>query len=137
MSDRILQKYTGKSADKMIDAAATEESEITDDLGAFGWLPGVRDGAVMLELRKKNGNVLAVGYAMLDPIEFDPSEGVTLHSAGRKIRITGRNLNSEVRPGVRLFRGITRHKVAWIQEADEPAAMQAGKGATVVEAIVW
>ena len=91
----------------------------------------------MLELRKKNGNVLAMGYAMLDLIEFDPSEGVTLHSAGRKIRITGRNLNSEVRPRVRLFRGITRHKVAWIQEADEPAAMQAGKGATVVEAIVW
>jgi hypothetical protein len=137
MSDSILRKYTGKGTDRIVDAVATEESETTDDLGAFGWLRGVRDRAVMLELRKKNGNVLAVGYAMLDPIEFDPSEGITLHSAGRKIRIKGRNLNAAVRPDVRLFQGITRHKVAWVQEADGPTALQAGKSATVIEKIEW
>ena len=126
MSDRILQKYTGKGTDRIVDAAATEESETTDDLGAFGWLRGVRDRAVMLELRKKNGNVLAVGYGWLERVEFAPSEGITLHLVGQKIRIKGRNLNGEVRPGVRLFQAVTRHKVAWVKEADGPTALQAG-----------
>lgn len=40
----------------------------------------------------------------------------------------GRNLNGEVRQGVSLFAGIGRHKVPWIQEADEPAAIVAGRG---------
>jgi hypothetical protein len=56
---------------------------------------------------------------------------------GQTIRITGRNLNGEVRPGVRLFQAITRHKVVWIQEADEPTALQAGKSATIVQKIEW
>ena len=91
----------------------------------------------MLELRKKNGNVLAIGYGWLERVEFDPSEGITLHLVGQKIRIKGRNLNGAVRPDVRLFQGIARHKVAWIQEADGPTAMQAGKAATVIENIEW
>ena len=56
---------------------------------------------------------------------------------GPKIRIRGRNLNGEARPNVRLFQGISRHKVAWIQEANEPAELQAGKSATIVEKIEW
>ncbi len=134
MSDKFLQKYTGKSGDKPIGSVATDEPETADDLGAFGWLRG-RDRAIMLELRKKNGNVLAIGYSWLERVEFDPSEGITLHLVGQKIRIKGRNLNSEVRPNVRLFQGITRHKVPWVQEADEPTALQSGKTATVVERI--
>jgi hypothetical protein len=138
MSDnRILQKYTGKGTDRIIDAGVAEESETADDLAAFGWLRGVRDRAVMLELRKKNGNVLAIGYGWLERVEFDPSDGITLHLVGQKIRIKGRNLNSEAWPNVRLFQGITRHKVAWIQEADGPTAMQAGKSATLVTEITW
>ena len=80
---------------------------------------------------------MAVGYSWLERVEFDPSEGITLHLAGQKIRIKGRNLNGEVRPNVRLFQGITRHKVAWIQEADRPTELGAGKQAMVVEAIEW
>ncbi len=134
MSDKFLQKYTGKSGDQSISSAATDEPEIADDCGAFGWLHG-RDRAIMLELRKKNGNIVAVGYSWLERVEFDPSEGITLHLASQKIRIRGRNLNGEIRPNVRLFQGITRHKVPWIHEADEPAALQASKTATVVEKI--
>ena len=136
MSDKFLQKYTIKGDDQSISSAATDEPEIADDLGAFGWLRG-RDRAIMLELRKKNGNVLAIGYGWLERVEFDPSEGIMLHVVGQKIHIRGRNLNGEARPNVPLFQGIARHKVPWIQEADEPAAFRAGKTATVVEAIEW
>lgn len=136
MSDSLLRKYTGSQVEDSPDLPDTE-AEILDDLGVFGWLRGTRDRAIMLELRKKDGNVLAVGYAWLERAEFDPSVGITLHVVGKTIRIKGRNLNAELRPNVRLFQGITRHRVPWIQEADGPTTMEAqGKG-TLVEKIEW
>ena len=116
MSDNVLQRYTGRGTDS-VDGI----DEPCDDHVVFGWLRGARDRSVMLELRKKNGNILAVGYAWLDRAEFDPSVGITLCLGGQKIIIRGRNLNTEVRPEVRLFQGICRHRVPWIQEADQVA----------------
>jgi hypothetical protein len=136
MSDSLLRKYTERQSEDRSDHTELE-AEILDDLGVFGWLRGTRDKAIMLELRKKDGNVLAVGYAWLERAEFDPSLGITLHVVGKTIRIKGRNLNSELRPNVRLFQGITRHRVPWIQEADGPTTMESqGKG-TLVEKIEW
>jgi hypothetical protein len=137
MSDKILQKFAAKAGEKAANLAIADEPDIVDDLGTFGWLRGMHERAVMLELRKTNGNILAVGYGWLERAEYNPSEGITLHVVGRQIRIRGRNLNAEVRPLVRLFQGITRHRVPWVQEISELAAMRAGKGETVVEAIEW
>ena len=138
MSDRLFQKLLSKTAEPPPTMAFTStEPEGVDDLGSFGWLRGVRDRAVMLELRKKTGNILAIGYGWLERAEFDPSEGITLHLVGQTIRLQGRNLNAEIQPQVRLFSGITQHRVAWIQEAGGAGSMQAAPGATVVEAIEW
>jgi hypothetical protein len=136
MNDRILTKFTTR-ADSRTEPVLPNDVEATDDLGAFGWLRGVRERALMLELRKKNGNILAVGYSWLEKAEFDPSEGITLFISGQKITIKGRNLNAECGPRVRLFQGLTRHRVPWIQEADEPKRLQASKAATVVDGIEW
>lgn len=111
------------------------EDESPVDLGAFGWLRGVRDRAIMLELRRKDGSVVALAYAWLERADFDPSVGITLKFGGEKVNITGRNLNANARPNVRLFDGIVRHRVPWIQEADRPAAMEAGRGDIVVDGI--
>ena len=137
MSNRFLQKYKNGAADSGIDSGAAEEIETADDFGTFGWLRGIRDRAAMLELRKANGNILAVGYGWLERVEFDPSDGITLHFVGHKIRIQGRHLNSEARPHLRLFQGLVRHKVPWIQEADRATVLEADKSATVVEIIEW
>jgi hypothetical protein len=51
------------------------------------------------------------------------------------IKISGRNLNAESRPNVRLFAGILRHRVPWIQEMDEPAILEAAKDAVVIEEV--
>ena len=133
MNDSVLQRFASKANEN----AEPLEAEQIDDLGAFGWLRGTRDRAVMLELRKKDGNILAVGYAWLDKAEFDPSQGITLHLGGHKITIRGRHLTQEVRPNVRLFQGICRHRVPWIQEADEPAVMEARNQGVLVEEIGW
>ncbi len=131
----LLEKYTGRKVDETGEPAA--EPEAVDDLGAFGWLRGVRDRALMLELRRRSGDIMAVGYAWLERVDFDPSIGITLHVVGQKICIRGRNLNAESRPNVRLFLGITRHRVPWIQEADPAAQLEAGRGATLIEKIEW
>lgn len=134
MSDGpMLQRYLGERDQR---GGATTEL-VTEDLGAFGWLRGVRERALMLELRRKDGSIRAVGYAWLERVEFDPSEGITLCMPGAEIRIKGRNLNSELRPFVRLFEGITRHRVPWVQETDRTEALQAATGVTIIETIDW
>lgn len=137
MTDSLLNKYIQRSPSDANENSQLADLEPLEDLGSFGWLRGVRDRAVMLELRKKDGNILAVGYAWLDKAEFDPSTGITLHIGSQTIKLRGRHLNTEIRPHVRLFQGITRHRVPWIQEADEPTAMESQGQGTLVEEIEW
>lgn len=139
MSDNLLQRYarpvtrtTEQAPLSIVESTGDELS----DCGAFGYLRGLRERAIMLELRKKDGNIKAIGYAWLSQAEFDPSVGITLHVAGQQIRIVGRNLNAEVRPNVRLFESLLRQRVLWIQESDEPTLMQAEPEDTVIDRIV-
>ncbi len=129
----VLEKYARPKVNG--DAAPADDPEESDDLGSFGWLRGVRDRAVMLELRHKDGTMTAFGYAWLERLEFDPSEGITLKFTGATVKITGRNLNAERRPNVRLCAGILRHRVPWIQEAAGAQLLEAPTDATVIETI--
>jgi hypothetical protein len=135
--ETILTRYADRVAEERADPLVRLESEGPEDLGAFGWLRGIRERALMLELRKRDGEVLAIGYGWLERAEFNPSTGITLHIAGQQIRIAGRNLNAEVRSTVRLFEGVTRHRVQWIQESSRAASLRAPDTACVVEAIQW
>jgi hypothetical protein len=133
----IFQRHANRTADSVVENLRPEDEQLTNDFGCFGWLRGSRERAVMLELRKKNGDILAIGYHRIDEAEFDPSEGITLHTPTRRIQIKGRHLNAEVRPAMRLFEGITRHRVPWVREAGEPERMEASAEAPFVEAIEW
>lgn len=135
-TDKLLDKYTKRSPVADVQKPEPEADE-AEDLGCFGWLRGVRDRSIMLELRKKNGHILAVGYSWMERVEFDPSDGITLHLPGRKIRITGSGLNSEARPTVRLFDGVIRHRVPWIREADRAELLKSNSDEVVVEDIAW
>ena len=137
MSGKILDRYSGRGSELVAEASAGADDDGTEDLGVFGWLRGTRDRSVMLELRKKTGDILAIGYGWIERIEFDPSKGITLKCGRQEIRIKGRNLNGEARPLVRLFQGLTRHRVPWIQEAGQGAALIADKQAPVIESIEW
>lgn len=130
---RLMSRELGGNASVQ---EGEDESEIAD-LGTFGFLRGSRERATMLELRKKDGNILAIAYGYIDKAEFNPSEGIILHHAGHKILIKGRNLNVEAMPKVKLFEAITRHRVPWIREASEPDRMSASMGTLVVESIEW
>lgn len=136
MTDKLLDKYTKRAPTS--DASPVEaEPDEAENLGCFGWLRGVRDRSLMLELRKKDGHVLAVGYSWLERVEFEPEEGITLHLPGRKVRIKGSGLNTDCRPTVRLFDGIIRHRVPWIRESDRTELLQAENDAVTIESIAW
>jgi hypothetical protein len=130
-NDSVLDRFSSKVANG--DATLQPDHDAADDLGAFGWLRGVRDRAIMLELRHKDGSITAYGYAWLKKATLNPSGEIVLDFSGETVKITGRNLNGEIRPHVRLLNGIVRHRVPWIQESDGPSAMEAAKDAVVIE----
>lgn len=129
----VLDRYVKPQTE--IDVGSAEQSDDPVDLGVFGWLRGVRERAVMLELRHKDGTMRAFGYAWLERIEFNPSEGLMLKFTGATVKIQGRNLNRNISPGVRLWSGLVRHRVSWIQEASGAATIASALEATVIETI--
>ncbi|HEX4054701.1 MAG TPA: hypothetical protein VHX86_10590 [Tepidisphaeraceae bacterium] len=139
MSDEIIRKYLSRNGGgPPTDPDPESDSDGTEDVGgAFGWVRGVRDRAISLELRKKDGTILAINYSWIERFEFEPSEGITLYAGGKKLTIKGRNLNAETRPLIRLFSGLCRHRVPWVVEADLAAQLKAGPAATVIDQIVW
>lgn len=129
MSESMVDKYAKRS--QGIEAAMPEPEDPESDLGCFGWLRGARERAVSLELRKKDGRILAIGYSWIDHIEYDPDNGITLHTPDRTVRIIGSGLNTEVRPGVSLFGGLIRHRVPWIREAERVDGLDCSSQAPV------
>lgn len=138
MSDDTLDRFwSGRELEPHMAAVAAPIESDTDDLGCFGVLRGVAERAVALELRQRDGIIKAISYAWIERYEYDPSQGIKLFAAGTEVAIIGRNLNKEVRPNLRLFEAIVRHRVPWLCEIDDSATMQAPKTATVIESIQW
>jgi hypothetical protein len=132
MSDRILPRYAaGRQHTAKFEEPANDDA--IDDLGCFAWLRGMRERAPMLEFRRKDGRSVAYDYSLLRKVEFDPSEGITLHIDEEKIRIIGRNLDDESRPGIQLLRGIHYRRVPWVRELDEDELFKAPEATTVIE----
>jgi hypothetical protein len=131
-----LQKYVDRFNDGTESGAGSDAEE---NLGAFGLLRGTRDRADFLELKKKSGDIRAVGYGWIENVDFDPSPAcITLHfNAGRTVKIKGRNLNAVTRQQLSLLGGILRLRVLWIVESDQSTTFQADKDVVVVETIEW
>ncbi|QDT53004.1 hypothetical protein Pan44_10190 [Caulifigura coniformis] len=116
-------------------ATPPKSDEVVDDYVAFGWLRGVKERAISLELRRRNGNVTAIGYAWLQKVEWNPSTGITLWFGNEKFTIQGQNLNAEVREDVRLFDGLIRHKVPWVQESSTNSQFESDGRSVRIESI--
>ncbi len=136
MTDRPPEHYSKRERTNGVESGSPDDDEI-HDLGTFGFLRGSKERATMLELRRKDGTTLAVGYGWIEKISFDPSDGITLHVVEQRIRIKGRNLNREVHPKVRLYEAICRHRVPWLREADRATDLAAGNNDAIIESIEW
>lgn len=134
MSDKGLARFTDRFSVAPEPAAAQPDAESEEvSAGAFGYLRGVRDRALMLELRFKDGSVIALSYAMLDRASFDPSDGIRLRFPGQEVLIAGQHLNEG--RGVGLFDAIVRHRAVWIREASRADLLDTRRAGAIVEAI--
>ncbi|HEX4613165.1 MAG TPA: hypothetical protein VH092_33560 [Urbifossiella sp.] len=113
LSDRILSRRAGAAPD---DPDACDDC---DDCGAFGLLRGVKERSLMLDFRLTGGNRVAVAYALLEQVAFDPSEGITLRFFGVTVTLRGRNLARPAAGSTSLLEGLHRHRVSWVAEAEE------------------
>jgi hypothetical protein len=116
-----------------------EESE-EQSCAAFGYLRGIREQALMLELRFRNGNREFYPYGLLGPVRYNPSVGLLLRYSGDVVTlvlIRGSNLDALVHQGaVNLTdRGIQRHRILWIREMDEAELCRPPKGEPTIDRI--
>jgi hypothetical protein len=112
----------------------TEDGEARD--GAFGIIRAPRERALMIELHKRDGTILAVPYAMIEQMRYSPGEGITLHAGTLEIRIRGRHLTGNGSP-VGLFSALASHRVLWAQEQCRLKSLEVGREAILIESIQW
>lgn len=133
MSDNPKTAFASRFASEPPSVVIEPEAE--ENLTAFGYLRGVKERALMLEMRLKDGSSVAYSYALLDRASFDPSDGIRLHFPRTEIVIRGRGLNQPAGPGAKLFDLLLRQRVTWIQEASRGDVLSQRTEKTIVEAI--
>jgi len=117
----ILNKYVRKPDDTN-QTVQTEDVEVTEDWG-FRLASRCADRALMLELRKKNGNSKAVGL----PGYTRPSSILDRNSvASRQPESPYHRTEPQRRDPAQhpAIPGIIRHRVPWVQEADDVMIMK-------------
>lgn len=137
MSGSMLEKYGLRPSNRSGVNDQPDESDRVGEFSCFGWLRGARERSVMLELIRKDGHTLGIGYAWIHEMEYDPAGRIVLHAGERTITISGRNLNHETRPNVRLFSALTRHRVLWVREMDEHRPLDSDDSITMIDSIEW
>jgi hypothetical protein len=129
-SNQLMRRINLSRGIPEVNQIATPVMDSADEVGAtstYGWLRGVKERSVMLELRLLNGSFRSLAYAWLFDVKFDPSLGIELDFGSVKAKIEGRNL----RP---LHELIQRHRAVWVQCLD-PKRDAVEEGATAVTSI--
>ncbi|MGH7242379.1 MAG: hypothetical protein ACREJD_03055 [Phycisphaerales bacterium] len=137
MPDKLLDKYQRMVSKTSSSDRAGEQTEQIVDHGCYGFLRGVRDRAIMLELRKKDGRILAVAYGSIERVEFDPDSGITLTGGGKRLQIEGQQLAGDIQSASSLLAGIIRHRVSWIRESPSTLTINVASDLCIIERIDW
>jgi hypothetical protein len=117
--------------------AGKEETD-EESCSAFGFLRGVRDHALALELRFADGNSEWLSYSCLVSWRFNPSAGLLLKFTSDVVTlvlIRGSNLDALVHQSVDLPHGIQRHRIVWVRELDKAEARQIGRTGPTIDRI--
>lgn len=114
-----------------------EDAGDEDSCPAFGYLRGMRERALAVEFRLRDGNREWYPYSLLASWRHDPSTGLLLKFTGdivTLVLIRGSNLDMHVSPGmVNLTdHGFQRHRIVWVREMDQDELRKVGdKGPTI------
>jgi hypothetical protein len=107
---------------------------------AFGYLRGIRDRALAIEFRYRDGNRDYFPYSHLGPWRFNPSVGLLLKFTGGDVvtlvLIHGSNLDALVNNAVNLTdRGLQRQRITFVREMDEEELRAVGERGPTIDRI--
>jgi len=107
---------------------------------AFGYLRGVRDRALAVELRFRNGDSEWFPYSWLGPWRYNPSVGLLLKFTGdlvSMVLIRGSNLDMAAnKHAINLTdRGFQRHRITFVREMDEDELRKVPSGEPTIDRI--
>jgi hypothetical protein len=134
-SDQFDPARKLKSQEKQPDKDAEEEF-----CPAFGYLRGIRDRALAVEFRFRDGNSEWHAYGCLTAWRFNPSAGVLLKFTGGDVvtlvLICGSNLDALVNNAINLTdRGLQRHRISYVREMDEEELRAVGERGPTIDRI--
>jgi hypothetical protein len=120
-SELIRQRLGLASSKAPLELPIADEVEVESDGRCFGFLRGVGDRALNLELKRSHeGDTVSFPYSWLGATRYHPSLGILLLFSASDtfgIRIRGRNLNKMLSNGMSLYdKGIMRHRITYIRD---------------------
>jgi hypothetical protein len=123
---------------KELDWAKIEAEE--ESCRAFGYLRGLRERALAVEFRYRDGNSDWFPYSWLGPWRYNPSVGLLLKFTGDVVTLVlihGSNLDALTNEqSVNLTdRGLQRHRITFVREMDEEELRKAGEGEPMIDRI--
>lgn len=128
----------GTFLEKYVKRDRPDDTDPVEAVGNFfGLLRGHRERAISLEIRKRDGVVLAIPYSRYDQALFDPSEGVFIKFGEQTIRLLGTNLGRELRPNISLITALATHRLAWVREAGKSETLGLTRNQPVVVEVTW
>jgi hypothetical protein len=107
---------------------------------AFGFLRGVRDRAVTVEFRLKNGDSEWHSYNCLTSFRFNPSVGILLRFTADVVTLVLiRGSNLDLLLDERLInltdRGLQRHRITFVREMAEEELKKVGRKQPTIDRI--
>jgi hypothetical protein len=107
---------------------------------AFGFLRGVNERSLAVEMRFRGGDREWFPYSLLASWRYNPSAGLLLKFTGDVVTlvlIRGSNLDAPVNQGAMNLtdRGLQRHRITWVREMDEDELRTVGKGGPTIDCI--
>jgi hypothetical protein len=119
--------------------AKEKDTEDEDSCPAFGYLRGLRERALAVELRYRNGNKEWFAYSLLGAWQHNPSVGLLLKFTGGDVNtlvlIRGSNLEASVNESMVNLTdwGLQRHRIVYVREMDEDELRKAKPGEPTID----
>ena len=108
MADSVLRKYAKSAATD----AETKPVPLEDKALAPAADALTETTVIMLDIVLRSGNHVALSYAYMTKVEFDPSSSIVIHVMEDRVTVTGRNLRS-------VYQALITHRLRLIRESAE------------------
>jgi hypothetical protein len=119
---------------------AEKDAPEEESCPAFGYLRGIKDRALAVEFRLRDGNSEWYSYSLLASWQHNPSAGLLLKFTGDVVTLVlihGSNLGAVLpERGINLTdRGLQRQRITFVREMDDAELRRSGRGEPTIDCI--